>query len=95
MVQIFTFGVFYGTRPLPAQSGGGDPCQNRSRGLAFQLIPTKITMLVEKRLLYNFLNGFFSFRCVVLALEAQISEAPFILYGPAGAKVWVIISLNL
>ena len=52
-------------------------------------------MLVEKRLLYNFLNGFFSFRCVVLALEAQISEAPFILYGPAGAKVWVIISLNL
>ena len=51
-------------------------------------------MLVEKRLLYNFLNSFFSFRWVVFALEAQISEAPFILYGPAGAKVWVIISLN-
>ena len=94
MVQIFTSGVFYGTRPLPAQSGGGDPCQNRSSDLAFQMTHTKITILVENCLLYNFVNTFFLIRWVVFALEAQISEAPFILYGPAGAKVWVIISLN-
>ena len=89
----FIWGVLWHKAPSrPIQRGGPVPESVQRPGLSNDAHQNHHTC--RKLPPLQLCKHFFLIRWVVFALEAQISEAPFILYGPAGAKVQVIISVN-